>query len=94
MSRPDGGPAFPRGVAGIDGAPVFSYDAVNGVGMSLRDYFAAHAPALTDGQLASLVRHLVSQIDTLPLEQRIVSEVVKYAYLHADAMLAEREKQA
>ena len=45
MSRPDGGPAFPKPI-GNNGASHYEDREVSSeeVGMTLRDYFAAHAP--------------------------------------------------
>ena len=67
----DGGPAFPNITPdmNVDGGP----------GMSLRDYFAAHA---LSGWLAT-----ASQVDELKPEKE-----AEMAYRLADAMLKEREK--
>lgn len=72
----DGGPAFPGSI---------SIDSLDGLnhgppGMSLRDYFAAHATG--DDISAYLMVEVGSKVISLPREQ------AKYAY--ADAMLAAR----
>jgi len=71
----DGGPAFPFKCQGPTTAPEFYY------GMSLRDYFAAHA--LT-GLLAFPNSHLDTTIPTF----------CDNAYAYADAMLAARDRGA
>lgn len=73
----DGGPAFPR-ASSMDGdTEAWSQD-----GMSLRDYFAAHAPIDT-----SVLGAYISA------EQRdvVMQRVAENAYRWADAMLKARE---
>lgn len=74
MSANDGGAAFPspRGTR-VTGEVQFSEP-----GMSLRDYFAAHAPPAPDGWGSSYDFS----------EDRCAD----WAYTYADAMLAERAK--
>lgn len=91
--KPDGGPAFPLCVPRVPGVQ----EGGHVFGMTLRDYFAAHA---TDTDIASMR-------DKVPMTER----VLEYAFgskraelclpenwrqiarwLHADAMLAERDK--
>ena len=69
-----------------DGGPAFpliseDYEAIRHIGMSLRDYFAA---AALQGLLAS------SSVGDALAEP----DYAKAAYIQADAMLAEREKEA
>jgi hypothetical protein len=82
MAKPDGGPAFPsretwqewneRTVGYVErSTPV--------PGMSLRDYFAAHA-------LAGIAARG-------PREHESAEARARYAYGYADAMLAERDKE-
>lgn len=83
MSTKDGGPAFPAlteqcGIS-IDGKPLIQE--MSSGGMSLRDYFAA--AALT-GFCASRVCH----------EDWEHYRFIGKAYEFADAMLAEREREA
>ena len=71
----NGGPAFP------------SEDTMNGgeSGMSLRDYFAAHAlPAM----VAIVNRSSTLHPDATPAE--VYAKAAEHAYAMADAMLAER----
>ena len=57
-------------------------------GMSLRDYFAAHAPAIPDWYIASpLARYSDSDLTTVRF--KLMSA---WPYAWADAMLAERAK--
>jgi hypothetical protein len=73
MKTKDGGPAFPR--------------AMNGVpeGMSLRDYFAAHA--LT-GMVGTLLQDLIKADST-----NAIHTITDGCYLLADAMLVSRDKE-
>ncbi len=68
----DGGPAFPN-----DGAYA-EY-----VGMTLRDYFAAHCPWLSGAQLGMAEDKIL---------QAALENAARDAYRWADALLAEREK--
>lgn len=45
MSKDTGGPAFPQSIAEIQGGAAVSHDFQDGVGMTLRDFFAAMAMA-------------------------------------------------
>lgn len=67
METKDGGPAFPV-------PPNWVY-----LGMSLRDYFAAHAPYIND------LYHTISS------EQKLLTDAER-AYRWADAMLKVRER--
>ena len=78
----DGGPAFPFACQGPTTGPEIYY------GMSIRDYFAA--------------RVMAAMIPRYDVDDGIVSEhphtgqemLVRAAYRVADAMIAEREKEA
>lgn len=63
-TAPNGGPAFPWSGLGDDG-------------MSLRDYFAAHAPEPPQAWRGG---------------DRAVSDCIAWRYYYADAMLRERAK--
>ena len=65
-----GGPAFPWGYAEVGG----------GSGMTLRDYFAAHAPAMTDTWWN----------DTKGDGGHYAEAQASWAYFYADAMLKAR----
>ena len=75
MSTNDGGPAFPIRVAQPFGD---GYLAVGG--MTLRDYFAAHA---TDADIKDMMNIL--------FENNIPADGRSARFAHADAMLAARE---
>jgi hypothetical protein len=78
--REDGGPAFPQSLMETrDGAIQASYDAPNGSGMTLRDYFAAKA---LQGAIASYSGPDVSLPNT--------EWIARTAYQYADAMLNAR----
>jgi hypothetical protein len=74
----DGGPAFPLPVAEILGRATHSGEFAMG-GMSLRDYFAAHA----------MQGFCACYGDDMPEPKNIAAK----AYRFADLMLAERVKQ-
>ncbi len=82
MSKNDGGPAFPQTKdswlsEGVRDDPRPVPD-----GMSLRDYFAAKA---MEGWIASFPKDAEFKDGMEP-------RIAKFAYMVADAMLAEREK--
>lgn len=80
MSEKDGGPAFPRPISETDKGT--DYEAILSMdqsGMSIRDWFAGQALA---GVLAR---------DDLAVGE--IRGIVIGAYMVADAMLAEREKE-
>lgn len=91
----DGGPAFPQ-IIGPD--PILIMRAgevtVAGSGMSLRDYFAVHAPEPTQDQIKFLVesdRARNPHGDDYKPKRRSISEIIwdiRYAY--ADAGIARR----
>lgn len=77
-ARDDGGPAFPL----PDKEPNGNGDVIpqwTQPGMTLRDYFAAHAPELP----------IPPQIDL----KAYAAAKAKWCYWYADAMLAERSKR-
>jgi hypothetical protein len=93
MSNKDGGPAFPR----IDVIEDFGngFHGVQGTaGMTLRDYFASHAPFTLDdvphhrSHKATRLGPLYS--DPIPLAERLAT-LAKLRMEYADAMLAARE---
>lgn len=93
MTANDGGPAFPQSVAigGPGDAPTLSYDAADGEGMSLRDYFAASA--LHGGLIAHLYDPEVlssGHVEERQFWDGFIEVVSCCAYDLADAMLQER----
>lgn len=96
--KPDGGPAFPRTelVPGGDDPSDPLYPVTHG-GMSLRDYFAAHAPEPSIEVVATergIDRSRNPHNDSYKPPLRSDPEIRAYLrYRHADAMLAEREKK-
>lgn len=78
MSDKTGGPAFPR-PASDGGRPGHAQS-----GMTLRDYFAAHAV------IGLMGRHWSDENGDVPDD--IWERWASGAYLAADAMIAEREK--
>ena len=86
MSQQDGGPAFPQHLVETrDGALVASYDAPDGVGMSLRDYFAAKA-------FPSVYEAYLEQNRAGCAEEHTLRNVPALVYKLADTMLKERAK--
>lgn len=79
---PNGGPAFPVPAGNFSGGESWTPTAD---GMSLRDYFAAHA-LIPDKVLGSA-------LDTSASEFEALHKLAKWAYLWADAMIAERDRQ-
>jgi hypothetical protein len=77
LSEKDGGPAFPQSIAEINSGAAVSHDFVDGVGMTLRDYFAGQA--LTSEWVDSS-------------NSRDVEKLAATCYRIADAMLKERAK--
>lgn len=87
MSKPDGGPAFPRPHSpnphgGMDDGPE--------EGMSLRDWFAGQALV---GWLASFDEGIAASYDSEPEAwKEHQQEVAKVCFGYADAMLRERDR--
>jgi len=82
--KPDGGQAFPVPAGNFSGGESWSSDN----GMSLRDYFAAKAPTMP--------RHAFEELDragTGSSAPWMARRLAAWAYLFADAMLAERDKR-
>lgn len=73
----DGGPAFPRPLAGSDASGTVDFGAE---GMSLRDWFAGQALAGICG-------------DGIPGSHHQPERTASEAYAYADAMLSARQKQ-
>lgn len=79
MTKTDGGPAFPTietTLSNLGGQQYTAYVPVHG--MSLRDWFAGQA--------------LMGMFSSNQWYTGQGSDAAKWAYHHADAMLAEREK--
>lgn len=89
----DGGPAFPQGQS------IGDISSVEG-GMSLRDYFAAHAPVTCIDANQSLLqqpdaaRFATCDHDGAMPMPLIIKELVRLRWEYADAMLAAREGKA
>lgn len=80
----DGGPAFPHTITeGVQGDRNFPYDYSLG-GISVWDYYAAHAPVSPIGTVSG---DALISFEQLP--ESAASEAAEYA----DAMLAERRKR-
>lgn len=80
MATPDGGPAFPRIHSVADANdPAFKLGCH---GMSLRDYFAAHAPAPPEDWLSR---------DRPSLKYEPILRELAWRWAYADAMVAKRE---
>lgn len=84
-TKADGGPAFP--IRGLLNDADFN-------GMTLRDYFAAHAIdwSCNDMTLGGVAEHLDIKTADYKWEIHWPMFVAKRAYAMADAMLAERNK--
>ena len=83
----NGGPAFPQCVAtDHDGQRVCSFDFVDGAGMDLRDFFAAHA-------LIALMSsdRWVDGLDRATGDGGFKTSLSHHAYQLADAMLEARK---
>lgn len=90
--KPNGGPAFPgfgqiftTDAQGRTG-PQALWGMEGSAGMTLRDYFAAHAPAMPEQWFKDSPRKKAD-----PLWHWSEASAA-WAYCYADAMLAEREK--
>lgn len=83
----DGGPAFPQGV--LDAA--FGYQQTKAAaicGMSLRDYFAAHA---ITGYMLAFDYQMLRSMSEQEIEMNFVNAAA-VAYKMADSMMTERAK--
>lgn len=104
MSTNDGGPAFPRNggifIEGPQGRDTQSAWGMDGAkGMTLRDYFAAHAPqdaidSLIGTSILSASNFLGLTYEAYSSALHYVPAVAKARYMYADAMIAERSKIA
>ena len=81
----DGGPAFPQGNIYSMGNQQQINAGPQG-GLSLRDYFAIHAPAEYLAVMAAKVQEAGDN------ETEVATIMAAAAFMYADAMLAEREK--
>lgn len=77
MNVNDGGPAFPN--------PPGAFNPHTGPGMSLRDYFAAHAPEMPDGWTG-----IVPLSERLSRADDMLYRLIEWRWFYADAMLAAR----
>jgi len=84
MSKDNGGPAFPiHPGAAMDGQLVRETQ-----GMTLRDYFAAHAPITLQDAIWAM-----QQIgETVKTGEELITFFAQLRLAYADAMLKEREK--
>jgi len=94
-----GGPAFPGGCILSETNEDRGYPAESG--MTLRDYFAAHAMAATLQRLGPIVKVVdTGSLALMPDHPAVTEEdgrqirraLAELAYEYADAMLIEREK--
>lgn len=76
--KPDGGPAFPR-ISGVKLADRERWESDGG--MTLRDYFAARAPAPTEQWIE----------DSLGDGKDLLEATAAWSYRYADEMLKVRE---
>jgi len=76
MKKNDGGPAYPI-VCNSD--PVLI---LHSSGMSLRDYFASHAPEMEE-----------QFFKDSPKKEHITATISVWNYIYADAMIKERDKE-
>ena len=80
VSKPDGGPAFPSAEAYLDNS---GFKPVSMPGMTLRDYFASHAPVRAEVYVpAGIPRVGLSEIQL----------DILWCWEYADAMIKERDK--
>jgi len=94
MSKNDGGPAFPVPSA-EDSAATLCAQGYGG--MTLRDYFIAHAPAqeiseIMPSDLKGCAAYLGISVERYKYPDSYLEIVAKLRAQWADAMLAEREK--
>jgi len=88
MKKPDGGPAFPRPASEYtkDGSCADGNHAISAqTGMTLRDYFAAHAPITFQDACDAIGEDGYSYKEAF-------TRLARMRMAYADAMLAEREK--
>jgi hypothetical protein len=83
QNRDDGGPAFPRPLSKLTSEEV----SPDQEGMKLRDYFAAHAPEMSDEAFK-----LLKVNEGESLESWLARREAMWASTFADAMLAERRR--
>lgn len=82
--RKNGGPAFPNDADNTPERPIYD-------GMMLLDYFAAHALV---GLLSTGKELYVENNETHEREKLDAHGMAKFAYILADAMIAERKKSS
>ena len=93
MEKNDGGPAFPTSPNGVD--PTWA--AARTGGMTLRDYFMAHAPAqeiadVVPADIRGCAQYLGIEPSAYKAPVHYFQVLAKIRGEWADAMLAEREK--
>jgi hypothetical protein len=86
----NGGPAFPQPPCLNDANEIVSPMDYNEAGMTLRDYFAAHAPPPPAWWLNRYDQCFSSAPDLGTAAQHLA----QWRFAYADAMLAEREQDA
>ena len=86
----DGGPAFPRAMGNMGDADTIARDQGAG-GMTLRDFFAAHAPPMPLSIWGTTDLNLHTDADCAGY----LAVIAMWRYLYADAMIEQRkEKQS
>jgi len=102
MTENTGGPAFPELQSISRQSNGDRFNANSQGGMSLRDYFAAHAPEVPDLQAFPLKQWVNFGVVDLgngqvgprnvPHQESWIERSARWAMVYADAMLAERVK--
>lgn len=102
MKKEDGGPAFPAAAEQLVRSPsgelveASAFGKEHHAGMSLREYFAAHAPLTLIDANESLHQHPTAKKfaklanDVFPMEM-LIKELARMRAIYADAMVAERQ---
>jgi|WetSurMetagenome_2_1015567.scaffolds.fasta_scaffold697561_3 hypothetical protein len=93
MNASDGGPAFPRPM-GWNGLSHHEEHESNEAqeGLSLRDYFAAHAPLIVPMEYYKLYYGGMPPMGGVTPEE-CLKIIFAWGYYYADAMLAARERK-
>jgi hypothetical protein len=88
----DGGPAFPsrtfKNVSVDPDHPVYADGHLPG--MSLRDYFAAHAPHLPLKEVIQALLVRSDRQDATGATEGAAADLAEWAYIYADAMMKRR----
>ena len=88
-TRDDGGPAFPERRWKNMGVTAEDWQAMNLPGMTLREYFAAHAPPMPDSLWGG-----EPELHDDAARAGYLAVVAMWNYEYADAMLAHREEKS